>query len=174
MEPTPEWMTLTRTFSVDMRTSESASTSTEPCTSPLRIRFEILHAGLLDLFGETFERDAGALGELRLALLHLAVLSDALGLVAVGHDQERVASIRHAFEAEHFDRSRWTGFGDAGGRDRRTWRGPCRRYCRRYSCRRAQSSVLDEDGGDGAAAAIELGFDALSRRPCGRASPSEP
>ena len=37
MEPTPEWMTLTRTFSVDMRTSESASTSTEPVTSPLMI-----------------------------------------------------------------------------------------------------------------------------------------
>ena len=35
MEPTPEWMTLMRTFSVDMRTSESASTSTDPVTSPL-------------------------------------------------------------------------------------------------------------------------------------------
>ena len=35
--PTPEWMTLIRTFSVDIFASESANTCTEPCTSPLRI-----------------------------------------------------------------------------------------------------------------------------------------
>ena len=73
---------------------------------------EVLHAGLLDLLGEAFERDAGALGELGLALLHLAVLGDALGLVAVGHDEEGVARIGHAFEAEDFDRGRGAGFGD--------------------------------------------------------------
>ncbi len=44
---------------------------------------EVLDAGLLDLFGKTFERDARGLGELSFAGLHLAVLRDALGLVAI-------------------------------------------------------------------------------------------
>ena len=35
--PTPEWSTLIRTFSVDIFCSESASTSTDPVTSPFRI-----------------------------------------------------------------------------------------------------------------------------------------
>ena len=104
IEPTPEWMTLMRTFSVDMRTSESASTSTEPVTSPLMIKGKILDAGLPDLLGQAFQRDAGALGELRFALLHLAVLRDALGLVAVGNHQERVAGVGHGFQTEHFHR----------------------------------------------------------------------
>ena len=66
--------------------------------------WQVLDAGLADLLGQPFERDAGALGKLRLALLHLAVLGDALGLVAIGDDQERVAGVRHGFKAEHFNR----------------------------------------------------------------------
>ncbi len=42
----------------------------------------------------------------------LRLLGDALGLVAVGHDEEGVACVRHAFEAEDFDWGGWTGFGD--------------------------------------------------------------
>ena len=44
-----------------------------------------------------------------------------------------------AFETEDLDRGRWAGFGDRRGRDRRTWRGSCRRCCRRCSCRRCVS-----------------------------------
>ena len=71
---------------------------------------EVLDAGLLDLFGKAFERDAGALGELRFALLHLAVLCDALGLVAIGHDEEGIAGVGHSFQAEDLDGSGWAGF----------------------------------------------------------------
>ena len=65
---------------------------------------EVLDARLLDLLGETFERDTRTLGELCFALLELAILRDALGLVAVRHDQEGVAGIRDAFETENLDR----------------------------------------------------------------------
>ena len=135
MEPTPEWMTLMRTFSVDMRTSESASTSTEPVTSPLMMSGRSLMPGLANLLGKAFKRNARALGQLRLALLHLAVLRNALGLVAIGDDEEGIAGVGHGFEAENFDRRRWTCFFERRGRGRRTWRGPCRRCCRRCSCR---------------------------------------
>ena len=112
MAPTPECRTRTRTFSVDMRCERVGQHFDRALHVALEDQVEVLHAGLLDLFGESFERDAGALGELRLALLHLAVLRDALGLVAVGHDEEGVAGVRHAFETEDFDRSGGSGFGD--------------------------------------------------------------
>src|SRR5665213_3617851 len=73
---------------------------------------EVLDAGLLDLLGQAFERDAGGLGELGFALLHLAVLGNALGLVAVRHDEERVAGVGHGFQAKNFDRRRRTGLLD--------------------------------------------------------------
>ncbi len=112
MAPTPECRTRTRTFSVDMRCSVFGDDLDRTLHVALDDEVEVLHAGLLDLLGEAFERDAGALGELRFALLHLAVLGDALGLVAVRHDQEGVAGIRHAFEAEDLDRCGRAGFGD--------------------------------------------------------------
>ncbi len=58
MAPTPECSTLMRTFSFESLASESASTSTEPCTSPLRMMLQFLHACGLDLLGQAFERDA--------------------------------------------------------------------------------------------------------------------
>jgi len=82
---------LTRTFSVDIRTSESASTSTEPVTSPLMINARSFNAGLANLLGKSFERHAGTLGQLRLAFLHLAGTRDALGLVAIIYDEEGIA-----------------------------------------------------------------------------------
>ena len=112
MAPTPEWRTLTRTFSVDMRCERVGEDFDRALHVALEDEVEVLDAGLLDLFGEAFERDAGGLGELRFALLHLAVLRDALGLVAVRHDEEGVAGVGHGFEAEDFDRGGGAGFGD--------------------------------------------------------------
>ncbi len=120
---------------------------------------EVLHAGLLDLFGEAFERDAGALGELGFALLHLAVLSDALGLVAVGHDEEGVACVGHAFEAEDFDRGGGTGFGDGAATIVEHGADLAEGVADDVAVAGAEGSVLHEDAGDCAAAAIELGFD---------------
>ncbi len=95
----------------------------------LEDEWQFLNAGLLDLLGQSFERDARRLGQLRLALLHLAVLRDALGLVAIGNDEEGIARIRHAFEAQDLRPGSRAGFLDRRGRDRRTWRAPCRRCC---------------------------------------------
>ena len=120
---------------------------------------EVLHAGLLDLLGEAFERDAGALGELGFALLHLAVLGDALGLVAVGHDEEGVACVGHAFEAEDFDRGGGAGFGDGAAAVVEHGADLAEGVADDVAVAGAEGSVLDEDAGDGAAAAIELGFD---------------
>ena len=120
---------------------------------------EVLHAGLLDLLGEAFERDAGALGELGFALLHLAVLGDALGLVAVGHDEEGVACVGHAFEAEDFDRGGGTGFGDGAAAVVEHGADLAEGVADDVAVAGAEGSVLHEDAGDGAAAAIELGFD---------------
>ena len=52
---------------------------------------QILDAGGANLLGQSFQRDAGTLGKLGVAFLHLAVLGNALGLVAIGDDQESVA-----------------------------------------------------------------------------------
>ena len=120
---------------------------------------EVLDAGLLDLLGEAFERDAGALGELRLALLHLAVLGNALGLVAVRHDQEGVAGVRHAFETEDFDRGRRPGFGDGASAIVEHGADLAEGVADDVAVASSQGSVLDQDRGDSAAAAIELGFD---------------
>ncbi len=120
---------------------------------------EVLHAGLLDLLGEAFERDAGALGELGFALLHLAVLGDALGLVAVGHDEEGVSCVGHSFEAEDLDRGGWAGFGDGAAAVVEHGADLAEGVADDVAVAEAEGSVLDEDAGDGSAAAIELGFD---------------
>jgi hypothetical protein len=90
----------------------SAMTSTEPCTSPLTMRLRSLTPACLICSARPSSETRGALGELGFALLHLAVLRDALGLVAVGHDEEGVAGVGHAFEAEDFDGGGGAGFGD--------------------------------------------------------------
>ena len=51
---------------------------------------EVLDARHLDLFRKSFERDPRALGKLCFAFLHLAVLRNALGLVAIRHHKERI------------------------------------------------------------------------------------
>ncbi len=64
---------------------------------------QVFDAGGANLLGEILEGHTRALGELRFALLHLAVLRNTLGLVAIGHNEERVAGVGHRFEAEDFD-----------------------------------------------------------------------
>ena len=119
---------------------------------------EVLDAGLLDLFGEAFERDAAALGELRFALLHGAVAGDFLGAVAIGHDDEGVARIGHAFESEDFDRGGWAGFGDGTTAVVEHGADLAEGVADDVAVARLQGSVLDEDGSDGTATAIELGL----------------
>ena len=65
---------------------------------------EVLDARHLDLLGQAFKRDAAGFRQLCLAFLELAVLRNALGLVAVSHHDERVAGIRHAFQTQDFYR----------------------------------------------------------------------
>ena len=159
MAPTPEWSTRTRTFSVDMWAEIFGDNLDRALHVALDDDVEVLDAGLLDLLGEAFERDAGGLGELRFALLHLAVLRDALGLVAVGHDQEGIARVGHAFEAEDFDRGAGAGFSDGTSAIVEHGADLSEGVADDVAVAEFEGSVLDQDGGDGAAAAIELGFD---------------
>ena len=165
---------MTRTFSVDIRTSESASTSTEPVTSPLMISGRSLMPDCRICSAKSFQRNARALGQLRVALLHLAVLRDALGLVAIGHHQECVAGVGHGFQGPALQPASTDRLPRAGGRDRRTWREPCRRCCRQCSCRSgaafhpAPARWPQRHGRDRA------WLRERCRRPCVRASPWAP
>ena len=119
---------------------------------------QVLDAGGANLLGQAFERDAGALGELRVALLHLAVLGDALGLVAIGNDEEGVAGVGHGFEAEDFDRGGGAGFFEGASAVVEHGADLAEGVADDVAVVEAQGSVLNEDGGHSAAAAIELGF----------------
>src|SRR5208337_4456673 len=107
---------------------------------------------------ETFKRYAGTLGELGVALLHFAVLGDTLGLVAVNNDEEGVASVRHGFEAEDFDGS--GGTGDLEGAAAVVEHGAnlAEGVADDIAVVEVEGSILNEDSGDGAAPAVELGF----------------
>ena len=119
---------------------------------------QILDAGGANLLGQAFKGDAGALGELGVALLHLAVLGDALGLVAIGDDQEGVAGVGHGFEAENFDGGGWAGFFEGAAAVVEHGADLAEGVADDVAVVEVEGSVLDEDGGDGAAAAVELGF----------------
>ena len=99
------------------------------------------------------------MASLGFALLHLAVLCDALGLVAIRHDEEGIAGVRHAFEAEDFDRSRRAGFFDGPTAIVEHGADLAEGVADDEAVPELEGSVLDEDGGDGTAATIELGFD---------------
>ena len=93
------------------------------------------------------------------AFLELAVLSDALRLVAVGHDEEGVACVGHAFEAEDLNRSGRAGFGDGTAAVVEHGTDLAEGVADDVGIAGAESPVLHEDRGDGAAAAIEFGLD---------------
>jgi hypothetical protein len=120
---------------------------------------QVFDAGLANLLGKAFERDARAFGELGVALLHLAVLRDALGLVAVGYNEEGVAGVGHGFEAEDFDGCGWAGFFDGAAAVVEHGANFAEGVADDIAVVEAKGSVLNEDGGHCAAAAIELGLD---------------
>jgi hypothetical protein len=98
------------------------------------------------------------LGELGVALLHPAVLGDALGLVAIGYDQEGVARVGHGFQAEDFDRSRRTGFFNGASAIVEHGADLAEGVADNVAVVEVQGAVLNQDGGHCAAAAVELGF----------------
>ena len=110
--PTPEWMHLDPHLLSRHALQRVGKNFDGARNVALEDERQFLDAGVLDLLGKAFERDAATTSRAGLALLHLAVLRDALGLVAVGNDQEGIAGIRHAFETQNFDRSRGAGFVD--------------------------------------------------------------
>ena len=129
----------------------------------------------LDLLRQSLQRHARTLGQLRLALLHLAVLRDALGLIAVGDGKESVAGIGNRLEAQHFDRRRGTGFSQCASAVVEHGANLAERVADNVALVQAQRSILHQNRGHGAASAVELGFndgaDGLAaRRGLGRAN----
>ncbi len=86
-------------------------------------------------------------------------MSDALGLVAVCHDEEGIACVGHALETEDLDWSGGAGFGDGAATVVEHGADLAVGVADDVAVAGAQGAVLYENAGDGAAAAIELGFD---------------
>jgi hypothetical protein len=138
------------------------------------IRGRSFTPAVANLLRQSFQRDARALGKLRLALLHLAVLRNALGLVAIRNHQERVAGVGHRLQAENFDRGGWAGFFERAPTIVEHGANLAERVAHNVAVVQPQGSVLHQHGGHRAAPAIELGFDdrahsLASRRRLGRA-----
>ncbi len=95
---------------------------------------------------------------MRLALLHLAILGYALGLVAISDDEERVAGVGHGFEAEDFNWSRGAGFFDGAAAIVEHGADFAEGIADDVAVVEAQGAVLDKHGRYGTASAIELGF----------------
>ena len=110
MAPTPLWMMRTLTFSSVSFVSVSASTSAEPCTSALMMIGSSFMPPSAICCLQRLEREPRALAAERLFLgLRLAEERDLPRLGRVGERLERVARLRQAAEAEHFDRRRRPG-----------------------------------------------------------------
>ena len=159
MAPTPEWRTLTRTFSVDMRPSESASTSTEPCTSPLRMRLRSLTPACLIC-------SARPSSETREDLASCASRSFILRYWAMPLALSRSAMTRKVSPASGMDSRPRISTGVEGpasliSRAAVVEHGAdlAEGVADDVAVADLERAVLHEDGGDGAAAAIELGFD---------------
>ena len=120
---------------------------------------QVFDAGGANLLRQSFQRNSGTLGELGVALLHLAVLRNALGLVAIRNHKERVAGIRHGFEPQHFDRCRRAGFLNRLPAIVEHGADFAEGVAHDVAVVEAQGSILNKNGGHGAAATIELGFD---------------
>ena len=120
---------------------------------------QVFDTGLLDLFRKPLEGDTRALRKLRLALLHLAVLRNALGLVAVRDHEEVIAGIRHAFETQDLDRSRWPGFFDGAPAIVKHRADLAEGVADDKAFAVAQRAILHQHARHRTAAAIELGFE---------------
>ena len=126
---------------------------------------QLLHAAFGDLLLERFEREPAALGAERALLgLRLPERRDLPRLRRVGHRLERIAGLRQAGQAEHFDRRR------RAGRLRRTAAvvdqraDPADHRAGDEVVADAERAVLHEHRRHRAAAAIELGFEHRARR----------
>ena len=119
---------------------------------------KLLGAFVLDLLGEPFQGDAGALGERRLAGLGLAGLGDLAGLFRVGDHQQLVARLGQAFESENLDRGGGTGLLQRAATIVEHGANLAEDVADDEVFAGVQGSVVDEDGGDRAASAVELGF----------------
>ncbi len=114
---------------------------------------------MLDLLRQTFQRHAARLRQLSLALLHLAVLRNALGLVAVRHHQERVARIRHPLESKDLHRRRRPGFRNRPPAVVEHRANLAKRVADNVAVAGLQRSVLHQHRRHSAAPAIQLRFD---------------
>ncbi len=102
---------------------------------------------------------AGVAALVRQPLPLLAGLGDRLGRLLVGGDTELVAGARHRRQAEHLHRRRRAGFLDllALVVDQRPHAAPRRAGDDRVAD--LQRALVDEDGGDRAAADVEVGLE---------------
>ena len=88
MPPTPPWMILTLTSSVDSLRSACASASSEPCTSALTISARVLTSPSRHLLEHVLELGGLLLGELDVAELALAEQRDFARLALVGQHHD--------------------------------------------------------------------------------------
>ena len=135
--------------------------SIEPCTSPLMTSGNSFSAGGLQRHHHLFERTAlaGLAGSGLVAGETLTILGDFAGTAFVFDDGELVARLRRAGKTEDLDRHRRRRFLDVFALvvDECAHAAPL--VAGNDDLARAQRALLNEDGGNGAAAAIELGFD---------------
>ena len=160
MPPTEPWMTLRRTSSVDSRRERVADRLDRALHVGLEDDLQLLDLAALDLLVEIVERDLRGLRHLGLALLAAAMLGDLARLRVVLHDDEDVAGLGHAAEAEDLDRRRRSGRLDAPAPCRRSSRGRGRTARRRRTgSPTLERAFLHEDRRHRAAAAIEARLD---------------
>ena len=163
--PTPEWMMRILTRSSLSFCSESASTSTEPCTSALTMSGSSLTPPSAICFLQGLERQSAALGTERLDLcLLLTEVRDLPRLDGIGHRLECVARLRQSREAEDFDRSRRPRLlGRAAAIvDQRAYLADHRSGDEVVAD--SERAVLHQDRGDRTAPAIELGLENRAHR----------
>ncbi len=103
--------------------------------------------------------DAGGLGELRFALLHLAVGGNVLGLVAIRDNEEGIPGIGNAFEAQNFNWRGWASFLDGASAVVEHGADLAEGVAHNKAVLIAQRSVLHQHRSDSTAAAVKFGFD---------------
>ena len=111
MAPTPAWMMVTFTFSVDSLASASATASTEPCTSALMMSRARADRPRPCAWRDPRARPWRSRGRgSSTFVLRLSAIS--CGLLRVLDDVQRIAGARHLGEAEDLDRRGRAGLGD--------------------------------------------------------------
>ena len=162
--PTPERNSLSRTFSFESLVSKSVITSTEPCTSPLRMTFSSFVPAALICSASPSSDTRELLASAASRDFLLAIFGNAARLVAIGHHHKLIASLRQRFHADNFHRS-----------GRRSGLQLCAAIVKHRAhfavnvadhkiVARVQSSVLHQHGGHRTASAIELGFEHYASR----------